>query len=297
MATVEHALTVSLRGDRRTRRRRIVNRIAELIAVLAAAVAVGVLAWVVYAVAKRGIDLISWSFLTSDLPIPFSNEVGGIAPLIVGSAILVGIATAIALPIGVCVALFLEEFAPGWLRVPIQLTIDLMVGLPSVIIAIFIFSALVYGHKENGLAGSLGLAIVMLPLITRATQEVLRLVPSHQREGALALGVSRWRTVLGIILPASLGGILTGTVLAVARAFGETAPLLFVTGIYGRFVTVNPHQAMPNMPVQIFIWSESPDPLDHKRAWATAFVLMAFVLVTSLIARIALNWSRRNATR
>ena len=234
MAAVEQALTIDLRAGARARRRRLVNRIAEAIAILAAAVAVAMLVWVVWSVAERGASLISWSFLTGDLPIPFSPEVGGIGPLIVGSAIVVGIATAIALPVGVLIALFLEEFASNWLRVPIQLAIDLMTGLPSIIIAIFVFSALVYGHAENGVAGSLGLAIVMIPLITRATQEVLRLVPSDQREGALALGASRWRTVVGVILPASLGGILTGTVLAVARAVGETAPLLFATGIFGR---------------------------------------------------------------
>jgi phosphate transport system permease protein len=122
-------------------------------------------------------------------------------------------------------------------------------------------------------------------------------VPSHQREGALALGVSRWRTIVGVVLPASLGGILTGTVLAIARAAGETAPLLFVTGIYGRQLAYQPTHGLPNMPVQIFIWSESADPLDHKRAWATALVLMIFVLITSLTARIVLDWSRRNATR
>ena len=297
MAAVEQTLTIDLRGDARVRRRRLVNRIAEAIAILAAAVAVAMLVWVVWSVAERGASLISWSFLTGDLPIPFSPEVGGIGPLIVGSAIVVGIATAIALPVGVLIALFLEEFASNWLRVPIQLAIDLMTGLPSIIIAIFVFSALVYGHAENGVAGSLGLAIVMIPLITRATQEVLRLVPSDQREGALALGASRWRTVVGVILPASLGGILTGTVLAVARAVGETAPLLFATGIFGRTLQLNPTKAMPNMPVQIFIWSESPDPLDHRRAWATALVLMTLVLVMSLVARIALNWSRRNTTR
>ena len=297
MATVEQALKIDLRGDARLRRRKLVNRLAEAIAILSAAAAVALLVWVVWAVAERGASLISWSFLTGDLPIPFAPGVGGIGPLIVGSAILVGIAAVIAVPIGVLIALFLEEFAGNWLRVPIQLAIDLMVGLPSVIIAVFIFGTLVYGHAENGLAGSLGLAIVMLPLITRATQEVLRLVPREQREGALALGASRWRTVVGIILPASLGGILTGTVLAVARAVGETAPLLFATGIFGRSMQLNPSQAIPNMPVQIFNWSESPDPLDHQRAWATALVLMTLVLVMSLVARIALNWTRRNTTR
>jgi phosphate transport system permease protein len=294
MATLEPAVT--LRGDARARRRKITNRLVEAIATLAALLAVTVLALVILAVAKRGASELSWAFLTSDLPIPFTPG-GGIAPLIVGSGILVGVATLIALPLGVCIALFLEEFASPWLRSPIQLAVDLLIGLPSVIIAVFIFSLLVYGHAQNGLAGAIGLAIVMLPLITRSTQEVLRLVPTAQREGAYALGASRWRTVLGIILPASLGGILTGTVLAVARAAGETAPLLFATGIFGRFIVGNPLHAMPNMPVQIFIWSESPDPEDHKRAWATALVLLVFVLIASLVGRIALLTSRRKIGR
>ncbi len=294
MGTVETA--PSLRGAARVRRRKIANRLAEAIATLAALAALGVLALVVLAVAKRGAGALSWSFLTSDLPVPFSPG-GGIAPLIVGSAILVGVATVISLPLGVCIAVFLEEYAPPWLRGPIQLAVDLLTGLPSIIIAVFIFSLLVYGHAQNGLAGAIGLAIVMLPLITRSTQEVLRLVPTALREGAFALGASRWRTVLGIILPSALGGIVTGTVLAVARAAGETAPLLFATGIYGRFAEWNVTHALPNMPVQIFIWSESPDPEDHKRAWATALVLLVFVLIASLVGRIALLTSRRKLGR
>jgi phosphate transport system permease protein len=133
----------------------------------------------------------------------------------------------------------------------------------------------------------------MLPLIARSAQEVLRLVPQAQREGALALGASRWRTVLGIILPSALGGIVTGTVLSIARAAGETAPLLFTTSIFINTVSTDPGQALPNLPVQIFIWSESPDPEDHTRAWASAFVLLVFVLVTSVLARVALARSRK----
>jgi phosphate transport system permease protein len=240
--------------------------------------------------------VLSWGFLTEDLPL-FGQPGGGIAPLIVGSAILVGIATAIALPFGICIAIFLQEFARGTVRAAIQLVIDLMAGLPSIVLGIFVFGLLVYGHPQNGLAGAYALAIVMLPLITRATQEVLRLVPDSQREGAFALGASRWRTVLGVILPSTLGGILTGTVLAVARAAGETAPLLFVTSIYPNTIQWDPRHALPNMPVQIFIWSESPDPNDHKRAWATALVLILFVLATSLISRAVLARTRRNLGR
>ena len=288
--------SMAFRGGGRARRRRVVNRLVEWLATLAALGAVAMLAIVVWSVAKRGAGVLSWGFLTKDLPL-FGQPGGGIAPLIVGSAILVGIATAIALPIGVCIAIFLQEFARGTVRAVIQLVIDLMAGLPSIVLGIFVFGLLVYGHPQNGLAGAYGLAIVMLPLITRATQEVLRLVPDSHREGAFALGASRWRTVLGVILPSTLGGILTGTVLAVARAAGETAPLLFVTSIYANTIQWDPRHALPNMPVQIFIWSESPDPLDHQRAWATALVLILFVLATSLIARAVLARTRKNLGR
>ena len=283
---------VDLRGNRRVRRRRIVNRLAEGTASVAALLAVLVLGIVVWSIARRGAGELSWGFLTKDLPL-FGQPGGGIAPLIAGSAILVGLATAMALPAGVLIAVFLEEFASPRVRGPIQLSIDLLNGLPSIIIGVFVFGLLVYGHPQNGWAGSVGLAIVMLPLITRATQEVLRLVPSAQREGALALGASRWRTVLGITLPAAAGGILTGTVLAIARAAGETAPLLFATSIFARTVELNPSHAMPSLPVQIFIWSESSFPEDRARAWAAALVLLIFVLATSLLARLALARTRR----
>jgi phosphate transport system permease protein len=290
MATAQPMTT--LRGSGRVRRRRIVNRLAEVLAMVAALSAVAMLAIVVWSVAKRGAGVLSWGFLTKPLPL-FGQPGGGIAPLILGSAIIVGIATAITLPVGVCIAVFLQEFARGKVGAAIQLVIDLMAGLPSIVIGIFVFGLLVYGHPQNGLAGAYGLAIVMLPLVTRATQEVLRLVPSSHREGALALGASRWRTVLGVVLPSALGGIITGTVLAVARAAGETAPLLFVTSIYPNTIQWDPRHALPNMPVQIFIWSESPDPNDHKRAWATALVLILFILAASLAARAALARSRK----
>jgi phosphate transport system permease protein len=292
MAAVEPLDSVLLRGDGRSRRRRLINRLAEVLANAAALGAVAVLAIVVLSVAQRGLGEISWSFLTSDLPL-FGETGGGIAPLIVGSAILVAIATAIALPVGVLMALFLTEFASRRIAAPIQLTLDLMNGLPSVILGVFVFGLLVYGHKQSGYAAGFALSIVMLPLIARSTQEVLRLVPQALREGAMALGVSRWRMVLGVVLPTAMGGILTGTVLAIARAAGETAPLLFTTSIFVNTVTWDPREALPNMPVQIFIWSESPDPEDHKRAWATALVLLVFVLVTSVLARAALVRSRK----
>ncbi len=164
-------------------------------------------------------------------------------------------------------------------------------------IGIFLFALLVVGRGQNAFIGSLALAIIMLPLISRSTQEVLALVPNHLREGSLALGVSKWRTIVGVILPTTLSGILTGTTLAVARAAGETAPLLFTTSLFGNSVTGNVNHALASIPVIIFTYSEAPDKHLNDQAWAAAFVLIMFVLVTSLLSRALLARSRRKLER
>jgi phosphate transport system permease protein len=197
----------------------------------------------------------------------------------------------------VLTAIYLTEFAPRRLAVPIQVVIDVLAGLPTIVIGIFVYALLVIGHTQSGYAGAFALAVIMLPLIARATQEVLLLVPSTLREASLALGVRRWRTVLGVILPSSVGGILTGTVLAVARASGETAPLLFTSSIFGNSVQTDVTKPLANIPVLIFNYSEQPDPALHKQAWAAALVLMAFVLVASLAAKGLLARSRRKLAR
>lgn len=276
----------------RYRRRRIVNRMMEVVATVAALVAVAVLAIVVVSVAKRGAGAISWDFFTKPQAL-FGQPGGGIANAIVGTVLLVLMACAMALPVGVLTAIYLTEFAPPGVAVPIQVVIDVLAGLPTIVIGIFVYALLVIGHTQSGIAGAFALAIIMLPLIARATQEVLLLVPSTLREASLALGVRRWRTVLGVILPSSVGGILTGTVLAVARAAGETAPLLFTSSIFANTVQTDITKPLPNIPVLIFTYSEQPDPALHEQAWAAALVLMAFVLVASLAAKALLARSRR----
>jgi phosphate transport system permease protein len=276
----------------RYRRRRIVNRLMEGLATVAALLAVAVLAIVVVSVASRGAGALSWDFFTKPQAL-FGQPGGGIANAIVGTGLLVLLATAMALPVGVSTAVYLTEFAPRRLAVPIQVVLDVLAGLPTIVIGIFVYGLLVIGHIQSGFAGAFALAIIMLPLVARATQEVLLLVPGTLREASLALGVRRWRTVLGVILPSSIGGILTGTVLAVARAAGETAPLLFTSSIFANTVQTDVTKALPNIPVLIFTYSEQPDPQLHEQAWAAALVLMAFVLIASLAAKALLARSRR----
>jgi phosphate transport system permease protein len=150
-----------------------------------------------------------------------------------------------------------------------------------------------WGHHQSAIAGGVALAIIMVPLVARSTMEVLQLVPNHLREASYALGVSKWQTVLRVVLPTSFGGILTGTTLAVARAAGETAPLLFTCAIAGQIVDWNPSHSVQSIPLTIFQYSESADANLHEQAWAAAFILIVFVLVTSLVARLLLERSRR----
>jgi phosphate transport system permease protein len=287
---------LSLRPSGGLRRRRIVNKIMESIGWGAALLAVGVLVLVVVSVAVRAWPALNIDFFTKP-PSPFGGPGGGISSAIIGSALIVAIATAITLPVGVLIGIYLTEFAPRWLAGPVQLILDVLNGLPTIITGIFVFGLLVIGHGQSAYAGAVALSIVMLPLVARAAQETLLLVPPTLREGGLALGVSKWRIVLGVILPTTMGGILTGAVLAMARAAGETAPLLFTCSIFNPAVSTDVTHALPNIPVLIFTYSEQPDKVLHEQAWGAALVLMAFVLFASLSAKALLARSRRKLGR
>jgi phosphate transport system permease protein len=288
--------TVSLKPSGGLRRRLIVNKLMEIVGWTAALAAVGLLFVVIISVAVRAWPALSWDFLTKP-PALFGQPGGGISSAIVGSAIIVAIATALALPVGVLIGIYLTEFAPPYVARPVQLVLDVLNGLPTIITGIFVYGLLVIGHGQSAYAAAFALAIVMLPLVARAAQETLLLVPSALREGSLALGASRWRSVLGVILPTTLGGILTGAVLAVARAAGETAPLLFTCSIFSPAVSTDVTHALPNIPVLIFTYSEQPDEALHEQAWGAALVLMVFVLVASLCAKALLARSRRKLGR
>ncbi len=292
---------ISLKATGRGRRRLLVNRLAEGSAVLAAVLAIAVLAVVLWSVGSRGIGAINLDFFLKGPSSDFFGGKGGIAPALAGSLVLVGVATSIALPTGVLTAIFVSEFAPVRASQQIRLWLDVLNGFPSIVIGIFVFTLAVktkvpvlgIGHHQSAIAGGFALAVIMLPLVARSTMEVLRLVPTELREASYALGVSKWQTVIRVVLPTSFGGILTGTTLAIARAAGETAPLLFTCAIAGQVVDWDPSHSVQSIPLTIFNYSESADLALHQQAWAAAFVLILFVLVTSLTARLLLERSRK----
>ena len=279
-------------GGRRARRRKLTGQVMEALATVAALLAAAALAIVIISVAKRGLPALNVDFFTQNAA-PFGTAGGGIANAIVGTLIITGIATAIALPAGVLLAIFNTEFAPRRLAEAIGLTLNVLSGVPTIVIGVFIYALVVVGRGQSAFAGALGLSIVMLPLVARATEEVLRLVPPHLREGGMALGATRARTVLTVILPTAVGGIVTATIVAVARAAGETAPLLFTTSIFANTVSTDPSQAMASIPMVIFTSSDQPDPHAQQQAWAAALVLVAFVLVGSIAGRLLSLRTRR----
>jgi phosphate transport system permease protein len=271
----------------------VVNKAMEVVASVAALLAVAVLLLVIGSVVIKGIGAINFSFITQN-PAPFGQPGGGIANSIVGTAELVGIASLIAIPIGILIGIYTAEFASPWIGNSVRFGLDILNGVPTIVTGVFVFGLLVVGSQQSGWAGAVALAIVMLPIVARSAQEVLALVPRSLHEAALALGLKRWRVVLRIVIPTAAGGLLTGAVLGIARVAGETAPLLFTSSVFSNLgVTTSPSQALPNIPVTIFTLSESPSPTDHQRAWAAALVLIFMVLVLNIVARTFHDRSRR----
>jgi len=299
VSTLEHPQSSLGRPSDRLRRRRAVGRGMELLAWLSAAVAVAILGIVVWSVAKRGASQLNLDLITKT-PVPFAigNVRQGLANAFVGSLVIVGLATAMALPVGVLIAIYVNQFAPVAVRNAVGIVLDVLNGIPAVVIGIFVFGLLVVGHGQSAFAASFALATLMLPLVARSTIEVLALVPTSTRDAGLGLGAPRWRTTVGIVMPQAIGGILTGAVLAVARIAGETAPLLFTSSVgVSNSVQWNPVHALQSVPLSIFELSEQPSPQDHARAWAAALVLVLFILFTSLTARMLANRSRRKLGR
>ena len=282
----------------RLRRRRLVNRLLELLAWLAALLAVFFLGVVLWSVARRGASALNLDFLLkSQQSFAPPNVEQGLANAFVGTFVIVGLAALMALPFGILIAIYVNEYASRAIRSVVNLTLDVLAGVPAIVIGIFVFGLIVIAHGQSGYAGAFALAVLMLPFVARATIEVLALVPDSLREAALGVGAPRWRATLGIVLPQTIGGVLTGATLAVARVAGETAPLLFTSSLVATGTQWDPSQPLQTVPVAIFELSESAEPADHARAWAAALVLILFILFTSLAARWLASRSRRKIAR
>jgi phosphate transport system permease protein len=273
------------------RRRRVVEKAFGVLALLAALLACGILLVVLATLVFKGFSQLNLDFFTKARPL--FGEKGGIADALVGSAIIVGMAAIMAIPVAVLVAIYMSEYAGPRLSRSLRIVLDVLNGVPAIVVGIFVFGLLVVGNGQSAVFGAFALAILMLPMVARTTQEILEVVPQSLRHASLALGVTKWRTTWNIILPSAIGGILTGVVIAVARVAGETAPLLFTSSIAANQISVDIHQALPTLPVAIFAFSESADPHEQAAAWAAALVLIAFVLLMNILAKVFAGRKRR----
>lgn len=254
------------------------------------------LGFILYYLLRRGLGAWSWHFFTSDPTGRFLGDPGGIKSAIVGTVLMVALATAMAVPIGIGVALYLVEY--GKRSRPANIVryfVDVMTGVPSIVFGLFIYIVLILSGAFGGFAawkGSVALALLMLPVVTRSSEVVLNLVPTGLKEAGLALGSPRWRLILRVILPTALPGLVTGSLLAVARAAGETAPLLF-TAFAVNATSFNVGQQMNSLPIQIFSDVRQAQDRIVDRAWGAALTLVLMILVTILVARLASGRSRR----
>jgi len=275
----------------RTVRRRIVSGIMTGLVALLSFLAVLALVLILADLVVKGASSLDWNFFTKN-PVPAGQTGGGVANAIVGTAIIVGLAGLIGLPIGIGTGLFLAEYGSGRMGWTVRFLADVMNGTPSIVVGIFAWSWLVkpMGHF-SALAGSVALAVLMVPMIARTTEEMVRLVPHSLREAALALGYPRWRASLRIVARTALAGIVTGCLVGIARVAGETAPLLF-TALGNLNFTTSIAGPMQTLSLQIFTYATGPFEEWHRLAWAAALVLMALVLLLALAARWAIRQRR-----
>src|SRR5687768_17068578 len=233
-----------------------------------------------------GIRSISWEFFTQ-VPSGDVTNPGGMKHAIAGTAFLIGLASLIGIPIGMLCGVYLSEYDTGsWLAAPVRFVADVLAGVPSIVVGILGYELLVVpmGHY-NGWAGAFALAFIMIPIVARTTEEMLRLVPNSYREASIALGATKARTILRVVIPAATGSLVTGIMLAIARVAGETAPLLF-TALGSRFMTMDPNQPFPSLTVQIYTYATGPYKSQQDLAWAGILVLVAMLLVLNLGIRL-----------
>jgi phosphate transport system permease protein len=271
----------------RLRWRKFVSRFMLTMTGVCAFVTVAVLFFILGYLVYHGGTSISWNFFTK-LPAPVGEAGGGMANAIVGSAKLLLLASLIGVPIGFLGAIYLAEFSTGSIAFVVRYSADLLNGVPSIVIGIFAYSLVVLPFKHfSTLAGGFALGLMMVPITLRSTEDFLRAVPGALREGAMALGASKWKMIVTVIVPAAYRGILTAILLAFARVAGETAPLLF-TAFGNRFWSPGWNQPTSSLPVMIFTYAIAPYEDWHKQAWAAGLVLLGLILIINILARTIL---------
>lgn len=264
------------------------NRFMRLMLVIMAAAAIAPLLSVFAYVIQQGGGALNWSFF-SEVPVPVGEAGGGMLNAWVGTLTIVAMAALVGVPWGIAAGIYLSEYGTGKLARTLRFATDILTSVPSIIIGLFAYAVVVVPLKRfSAHAGAFALAIILVPFVTRTTEELLRLVPQHVREAGLALGLPRWKVVLRIVLRGSAGGIMTGVMLAIARIAGETAPLLF-TAFGNRFMSLSLDEPMATLPVQIYTYAISPYEEWHRQAWAGAFVLVIFVFTLNLSTRLILS--------
>jgi phosphate transport system permease protein len=263
--------------------RRLTSKMMTAAAALCALFAVSLLLLILGYITYRGIGALDYQFLI-DTPKPV-GEGGGIGNAITGTLVLLALASVIGLPFGIATGIYLAEFGDGRFAALVRFVADTLTGVPSIVVGVFVYTLVVLPLKQfSALAGGLALALIMVPIVARTTEEIMRLVPTSLREAALALGAPQWRVTLGVVLPAASGGIATGAMLAVARVSGETAPLLF-TAFGSRFFNFYLDQPIAALPVQIYNYAISPYDEWHAQAWAATLVLMTLILAINIVVR------------
>ena len=263
--------------------RRTTSAVMTSLTALCTFVAIGILVIILSYIAWRGIGSLSFRFLV-DSPRPV-GEGGGIGNAILGSVVLLTLSSAFGLPFGIAVGVYLSEIGRGRFAGAVRFITDTLTGIPSIVTGVFVYTILVLPMKHfSALAGGVALALIMVPIVARTTEEMLKLVPHSLREGALALGAPQWRVTLGVIIPAAASGIATGAMLAIARVSGETAPLLF-TAFGSRFFSYYLDQPVASLTVQIYNYAISPYDEWHAQAWAATLVLMTLILSINIIVR------------
>lgn len=287
--TVRTPAAALLKGSARLSRRAIVDRLAGALIGLSAVIGVLVLALILIYTIMNGWRALTPAFFT-ERPLPAGEVGGGVAPAILGTIEMLAVATLIGVPIGTGTAIYLAEYGRGQIARTISFLVDLIAGLPSIVIGVFVWAWLVRSVVGNysALAGGVALAIIMVPIVTRSIEETLRLVPDPLREASLALGVPRWKTILRVVLPTARAGIITGIVLSVARAGGESAPLL-LTALGNQFFSFDLLQPMAALPVQIYAYARSPYADWLEKAWGAALILILLIGLLSFLSRWAVT--------